>query len=207
MRRSIAAAAAAATLIATLVACGGSDGGGDAAGPTQNTGSGATAEPGGEQSADATPSSSQSPVGKLGDTLRLEGLADNLDTAGTVQADITLKRYEDHTQPSLDIFAPSDGNRLVAVEFTIVNTGTGTYSDLANQGTKVIDSTGQEHAAKPGDPTVGESMGVNILLRPGKQTTGWVIVDVPKDAKITAVTYQMDATGVDKERTGTWNLN
>ncbi|MCX5443201.1 hypothetical protein OHO83_43435 [Streptomyces sp. NBC_00569] len=80
MRRSIAAAAAAATLIATLVACGGSDGGGDAAGPTQNTGSGATAEPGGEQSADATPSSSQSPVGKLGDTLRLEGLADNLDT-------------------------------------------------------------------------------------------------------------------------------
>ena len=206
MRRSIAAAAAAITLSATLVACGGSDGGGDAAGSTQNTGSSATAEPGGEQSADATPSDPQSPVGKLGDTLTLQGLANNLDTTGTVQADITLNKYVDHAKPSLQIFAPYKGNRLVAVQFTIVSTGTGTYSDLGNQGTKVIDSNGQEHLGKPGDPTVGESFGVNILLAPGKQATGWVIADVPEDAKITAVTYQMDATGVDKERTGTWNL-
>jgi hypothetical protein len=195
MHRSIAAAAAVVTLTATLVACGGSDGGGDNAEPTKNTSSSGSAEPGGAQ-----------PVGKLGDTLTLEGLPGNLDTTGTVQADFTLKKYEDHAQAAVDYFKAPPGKRLVAAEFTIVGTGTGTYHDAGYNGAKVIDSTGQGYVGKPGTPTVGESLDLSIILEPGERITGWVMFEVPEDAKITAVTYQMDATGLDEERTGKWNL-
>ncbi|MBL1112983.1 hypothetical protein JK364_11345 [Streptomyces sp. 110] len=205
MHRAIVAAAAVVTLTATLVACGGSDGDGDKAGPTRNTGSSGAAEPGGERTPDAVASSAGSLVGKLGDTLTLEGPAINLDTTGTVRADFTLKKYVDRAQAAVDYFKAPAGKRLVATEFTIVSTGTGTYQSGYN-GAKVIDSTGQGYIGKPGSPTVGESLDIPLILRPGKRATGWVIFDVPEDAKITAVTYQINANGVDEERTGRWNL-
>lgn len=206
MHRSIAAAAAVVTLTATLVACGGSDGGGTQAGSTKDPSSSGAADPGGEQSPDAAPSGTQPPVGKLGDTLTLEGLPGNLDTTGTVQADFTLKKYEDHAQAEVDYFKAPAGKRLVAAEFTMVGTGTGTYHDAGYNGAKVIDSTGQAYFGKPGTPTVGKSLDLSIILKPGERATGWVLFEVPEDAKITAVTYQMDATGLDEERTGRWNL-
>ncbi|MBO3680326.1 hypothetical protein [Streptomyces sp. NEAU-YJ-81] len=206
MHRSIAAAAAVVTLTATLVACGGSDGGNGEAGPTKNTGPSGPAEPGGEQAPDAAPSSAGPPVGKLGDTLALEGLAGNLDTTGTVRADFTLKRYVDRAQAEISYFKAPPGERLVAAEFSIVGTGTGTYHDAGYNGAKVIDSTGKKYFGKPGSPTVGESLDLSLILQPGERAAGWVIFEVPEGAKITAVTYQMDATGLDEERVGRWNL-
>ncbi|MGW7693541.1 DUF4352 domain-containing protein [Streptomyces asiaticus] len=206
MHRAIAAAAAVVTLTATLVACGGSDGDGDKAGPTKNTGSSSAAEPGGGQTPDAVASSAGPPVGKLGDTLSLEGLANNLDTKGTVRGDITLKKYVDRAQAAVDYFKAPAGKRLVATEFTIVSTGTGTMHDSGYSGAKVVDSTGQGYIGKPGSPTVGESLDLSLILQPGERAGGWVIFEVPENAKITAVTYQIDATGLDEERVGKWNL-
>ncbi|MFJ2201391.1 hypothetical protein [Streptomyces violaceusniger] len=206
MHRSIAAAAAVVTLTATLVACGGSDVGIGKGGPTKNTGPSGPAEPGGEQPPDAAPSSAGPPVGKLGDTLALEGLAGNLDTTGTVRADFTLKRYVDRAQAEIAYFKAPPGERLVAAEFSIVGTGTGTYHDSGYNGAKVIDSTGKRYFGKPGSPTVGESLDLSLILQPGERAAGWVIFEVPEGAKITAVTYQMDATGLDEERVGRWNL-
>ncbi|MER7200682.1 MULTISPECIES: hypothetical protein [unclassified Streptomyces] len=53
---------------------------------------------------------------------------------GHVQADVTLTKYEDNTEPSRDIFAAPDGQRLVAAEFTILSTGDATYDDPGNPG-------------------------------------------------------------------------
>ncbi|MBL1096363.1 DUF4352 domain-containing protein [Streptomyces coffeae] len=205
MHRSIAAAAAVVTLTATLVACGGSDEG-SKAGPTKNTGSSGAAKPGGEQTPDAGPGSAQPPVGKLGDTLALEGSPTNLDSKGTGRADFTLKRYVDRAQAKVDYFKAPAGERLVAAEFTIVNTGQGTYHYTPYNEAKVVDSTGKSYVGKPGSPTAGESLDIPLILRPGKQAAGWVIFNVPEDVKITALTYQMDANGLDEERMGKWTL-
>lgn len=202
MHRSIASAATAVVLAAALVGCGGSDGGGGTAEATKGAGS-SNAE---TSTPDAAPSSTTPSGAKVGDTLSLEGLT-GLGASGHVQADVTLTGYEDNAQPSLEIFGAPDGQRLVATEFTIVSTGDATYDDPGNLGAKVVDSTGKVYHGKPGIPTVGDSFDLTIILQPGDRTTGWVIFNVPQDAKITAVTYQLDSLLQEKgDHTGRWNL-
>ncbi|MFG2662439.1 hypothetical protein [Streptomyces sp. NPDC048425] len=207
MRRSIAAAAAVVTLAATLVACGGSDGGSDNAGPTKDAGSSSTARPAGEQSPDATAGGSQAPAGKLGDTLKLVGMEGSLNGTGTIEADFTLEKFEDHAKSAIGVLEPAAGNRLVAAKFTIVETGTGTYSDTGYAGANVFDANGQGYQGKPGTPTIGKSLGTQVIVAPGERVSGWVVFEVPEDAEITAVTYLMEAVGPDPERTGKWTLD
>ncbi|ADI11922.1 hypothetical protein SBI_08804 [Streptomyces bingchenggensis BCW-1] len=205
MHRSIAAAAAVVALTATLTACGGSDGDGDKAGSTKDTRSSGAVEPGGETSPEAAPSSASSTSGKLGDTLSLEGIV-GLGESSPHRADITLKKFVDNAKASVGYFEAADGNRLVTVQFTIVNTGETTYSDSGFAESQVVDTAGKTYQGKAGSPTVGDSMTNMLNLVPGKQITGWVLYEVPKDAKISAVTYQMDAMGTNPERTGRWTL-
>lgn len=210
MRRSIAAAAAVVTLTATLVACGGSDGGSDKAGPTGPTkgaGSSSTAQPAGEQSPGATAGSAQAPVGKLGDTLKLVGMEGSLNGTGTIEADFTLEKFENQAKSAIGVLEPAAGNRLVAAKFTIVETGTGTYQDSGYAEANVFDANGQGYQGKPGTPTVGDSLGPNLIIKPGERVTGWIVFEVPKDAKITSVTYLMEKVGPDPERTGKWTLD
>ncbi|GAA1697576.1 hypothetical protein [Streptomyces yatensis] len=101
----------------------------------------------------------------------------------------------DRAQAEVAYFEAPAGERLVAAEFSIVGTGTGTYHDAGYSGAKVIDSTGKKYIGKPGSPTVGESLDLSLVLQPGERAAGWIVFDVPEGAKITAVTYQMDATG------------
>ncbi|MGW6401462.1 hypothetical protein [Streptomyces sp. NPDC055134] len=124
---------------------------------------------------------------------------------GHVQADVTLTKYEGNAKPSLDIFAAPDGQPLVAAEFTILSTGDATDDDPGNLGAKVIDSTGNVYAGRPGDPTVGESLDLTLILQPGEKTTGWVIFNVPQDSRITAVTCQIDSLlQTNGEHTARW---
>ncbi|WP_405785201.1 DUF4352 domain-containing protein [Streptomyces sp. NBC_01378] len=210
MRRSIAAAAAVVTLTATLVACGGSDGGSDKAGPTgptKGTGSSSTAQPDGEQSPGATAGGTQAPVGKLGDTLKLVGREGSLNGTGTIEADFTLEKFENDAKSAIGVLEPAAGNRLVAAKFTIVETGTGAYQDSGYAEANVFDANGQGYQGKPGIPTVGDSLGPNMIIKPGERVTGWIVFEVPKDAKITSVTYLMEKVGPDPERTGKWTLD
>ncbi|MFD3475810.1 hypothetical protein [Streptomyces sp. NPDC058695] len=73
MHRSIASAAAAVVLAAALVACGSSDADNAKAAPTNGAGSSGTVKPGGEQTSEATLTSTQQAGAQLGDTLSLEG--------------------------------------------------------------------------------------------------------------------------------------
>ncbi|MFC9461350.1 hypothetical protein [Streptomyces sp. NPDC056983] len=208
MHRSIASVAATVVLAAALVACGGSDEGNAKAAPPQGAASSDTANPGGEQTSQATPTSTQQAGAKLGDTLSLRGLP-GLSSGGTVTADVTLNQYEDHAEPALDAVQAAPGRRLVAAKFTILSTGEAAYGDTGNMGAKLVDSTGAVYAAKPGSPTIGDSFGLTLNVLPGQKVTGWVIFDVPKSAKITAVQYEMDAAGLGlnlDERAGKWTL-
>lgn len=207
MHRSIVAAAAVVALTAALTACNGSDGDGDKAGTTQGTHSSGAAEPGGGKSPEAAPSSAGSTGAKLGDTLSLVGIV-GLGQSTAPTADVTLNKFVDNAKPTLDAFAPAEGNRLVAAEFTVVNTGTTAYGDDPYRPPTVIDAAGGEHHGKPGDSDAGKAMGNGIIMNvsPGQRATGWVIFDVPKGVKVTTVTWQMDRTGPDAARTGKWTL-
>lgn len=206
MHRSIAAAAAVVALTAALTACGGSDGDGDKTGSPKATRSGAAADPGGQKSSEAAPSSgSASSTGaKLGDTLSLTGRG--LSNASTV--DVTLNKFVDDVKPRLGTGAPEDGSRLVAAEFTVVNTDTVAYGDIPYNPPTVIDAAGGEHHGKPGRSTVGEPLGNGIIMNisPGQRNTGWVIFDVPKGVKVTTVTFLMNPISNDPARTGKWTL-
>jgi hypothetical protein len=206
MHRSIAAAAAVVALTAALTACGGSDGDDGKAGSAKDTGSSSAAVPGGEKSPEATPGNPSSPVGKLGDTLALVG-RDGLDaTAGPPRADVTMKKFVDNAKPAVAYFKAAPGNRLVTAQFTILSTGKSTYHGTGYGEAKVVDTTGKAYVGKAGSPTVGESLTFRVILQPGKQATGWVLFEVPKAAKIAAVTYQMMPDGLNDERTGKWTL-
>ncbi|NUS86855.1 MAG: DUF4352 domain-containing protein [Streptomyces sp.] len=206
MHRSIAAAAAVVALTAALTACNGSDGDGDKAGTTKKgTHSSGALEPGGEKSPEAAPSGASSTGAKLGDTLSLTGIVGLGETTAPT-ADVTLNKFVDNAKAQGAYFGPRNGNRLVAAEFTVVNTGTVTYSDAPYAAPTVVDTAGTAHNGKPGDPTDGESLSITMTLSQGERATGWVIFDVPKDAKIASVTWQMDRTGLDPARVGTWTL-
>ncbi|MEU5025862.1 DUF4352 domain-containing protein [Streptomyces milbemycinicus] len=205
MHRSIAAAAAVVALTAALTACNGSDGDGDKAGSTKGTHSSGAAEPGGAESPEAAPSSASSTGAKLGDTLSLVGIV-GLGQSSAPTADVTLNKFVDNAKAQGAYFEAADGNRLVAAEFTIVNTGKVTYSDAPYTPPTVVDTAGTAHNGKPGDPTDGESLSITMTLSQGERATGWVIFEVPKSAKIASVTWQMDRTGLDTERIGTWTL-
>jgi CheY-like chemotaxis protein len=205
MHRSIAAAAAVVALTAALTACNGSDGDGDKAGSTKDTRSSAAAQPSGEKSPEAAPSSASSTGAKLGDTLSLVGIV-GLGQSSAPTADVTLNKFVDDAKPTL--FEPEDGSRLVAAEFTIVNTGQIAYGDIPYTPPTVIDAAGGEHHGKPGDSEAGKPLGDGMIMNisPGQRATGWVIFDVPKGVKVTSVTFQMDRTGMDTERIGRWTL-
>lgn len=220
MHRSIASAAAAVVLAATLVACGGSGGGSSAdSDHSKDPGSGFGLNPSAGQSTDDTssdmpvpdPTTTRPTVGKLGDTLTLEGSPGT--SFGTVLVDITLNKYEDHAQPAMGYSGARDGQRLVAAQFTIVGKGDTAYTDSTGYvGARVVDDQGQTHNSKPGSPTAGDSFPLILSVKPGEKATGWVIFDVPENARITGVQWVMDPIaegfGDSKpEGKGRWSLN
>ena len=159
----------------------------------------------------ADPTTTRPTAGKIGDTLTLEGSPGT--TAGTVLVDITLNKYEDHAKATLGVFDPPTGQRLVAAQFTIAATGDAAYTDSTGYlGAKVVDDQGQTHPSKPGDSTSGSSFPLILSVQPGQKATGWVVFDVPQDAKITGVQYSMDpiADGFGDSKPeghGRWSLN
>ncbi|WP_236719289.1 DUF4352 domain-containing protein [Wenjunlia vitaminophila] len=209
--------AAAIVLAATLTACGGSDG--NSADSDHPKMPGISFPPGVDQTPDdassdtpvTDPTTTRPTSGKIGDTLVLEGSPGT--TAGTVLVDITLDTYEDHAQPTLDVFAAATGKRLVAAQFTIASKGDTAYVDSTGVlGAKVVDDQGQAYRAKPGQVTSGSSFPLILSVQPGQKATGWVVFDVPQDAKITGVQYSMDPIGDSfgdskPEGHGRWSLN
>jgi hypothetical protein len=219
MHRSIASAAATVVLATALAACGSSGGSSSGADHSKTPGIGFGLKPSADQTSDdsssdlpvADPTTTRPTSGKIGDTLTLEGSPGT--SGGTVLVDITLNKYEDHAKPTLDYFGAPTGQRLVAAQFTIACKGDTAYSDSTGVlGARVVDDQGQVHPAKPGDTTSGSSFPIILSVQPGQKATGWVIFDVPKNAKITGVQYSMDpiADGFGDaapEGHGRWSLN
>lgn len=138
-------------------------------------------------------------VAKVGDTISLTGTEDG------AKLDVTVIKVADNAKTSVEGFAPDDGNRWLGVQFQLVNTGTAAYSDSPANGTQVFDDQGQQFGPVFADITAGPSMSSDVKLKPGAKALGWIVFELPKDAKAATVQFAMNSGFADQ--TAEWKLS
>ncbi|MFH9215459.1 DUF4352 domain-containing protein [Streptomyces globisporus] len=138
-------------------------------------------------------------VAKVGDTITLKGQEDG------EQVDATLKKVVDPAQPKDEFFAPEDGNRWVAAQFELTNTGKAPYADSPSNGAQVADADGQRFQATFADTKAGPTMTSSAKVPPGEKVLGWITFEVPKGSKISTVQFGLNSGFA--EQTGQWKVS
>lgn len=188
MRHHITAAALL-TLAATLTACSGSD-----TVTTEPAKTSAAATDAAKTKASPTPSKQAT----VGDTVTLHGTDDG------AKLDVTLVKWVDPAKSSDEYTSPEKGNRWVAVQLRITNTGSAVYSDSPENGMQVADTDGQQFQPTYADITAGPAMSSSVKLTPGSKALGWTVFEVPKGSKIETLQFAMDSGFADE--TGQWTI-
>lgn len=104
---------------------------------------------------------------KVGDAITLKGNVEGSKTS------VLVKKVVDPTSSTDGFSMPAAGNRYVAVQFQIKNTGTVPYEDSPSNGAKVADADGQQF-----DSTIvtsvkaGPILPASVKLTPGGKALG-----------------------------------
>ncbi len=191
MRRTTIAAAITAGLLFTATAC------------TDDDITTAPSKTGAAEKTTAEPATEDEPTkattAKVGDTITLKGQEDG------EQVDATLKKLVDPAQPKDEFFGPEDGNRWVAAQFELTNTGKAPYTDSPSNGAQIADADGQRFDATFADTKAGPSMTSDAKVPPGEKVLGWITFELPKGSKI--VTVQFGLNSGFAEQTGQWKVS
>ena len=123
---------------------------------------------------------------KVGDTLSLAGV-----NSGE-KLDVTVVKIVDPARAG-QYETPSAGNRFVAVQFKLKNTGTAVYKDSPSNGATVIDKDGQRFSESFNDSTAGPSFPASVTISPGKTALGFITFEVPRASRIVGVQFAMDS--------------
>ncbi|MFD9724954.1 hypothetical protein [Streptomyces sp. NPDC059072] len=118
----------------------------------------------------------------VGDALRVRGqrLGRHLE--------VLLAAYVDPAVSVAKDFAPAPGKRWVAASMSFVNVGGDSYGALGRMWAH--DSAGQRHPVVPaGELTTGKPL-VFDSLAVGERAEGWVVFEVPENARIDRLQYQ-----------------
>ncbi|MFJ9759909.1 DUF4352 domain-containing protein [Streptomyces sp. NPDC101149] len=137
-------------------------------------------------------------VAKVGDTIGVTGMDGG-------KLDVTVVKVVDNAKPGDEFTEPSAGKRFYGVQFQLVNAGKKAYSDSPSNGAQISDAQGQQFQATIADITAGPSMSSDVRLKPGAKALGWIVFEVPKGVKPSAVQFTMDSGFSDD--TGEWKLN
>lgn len=137
----------------------------------------------------------------IGDTLTLTGQEPGQQLA------VTLKKWADPATSSDEYMKPQDGQRWAAAQFELKNTGKVAYRDSPSNGAQVADTQGQRFQATiAGGPlTQGPEMTADLKLPVGETALGWIIFEIPKDAKPKSIQFAMNSGFAD--HTGQWTIN
>lgn len=137
----------------------------------------------------------------IGDTLTLKGQEPGQQLA------VTLKKWADPATSSDEYMKPQDGQRWIAAQFELKNTGRIAYRDSPSNGAQVADTDGQRFSATiAGGPlTTGPEMTADLKLPINETALGWIVFEVPKDAKPKSVQFAMNSGFAD--HTGQWTIN
>lgn len=132
----------------------------------------------------------------VGNTLELTGTG-----SGAVMA-VTVTAVADPARGADFLSSPEAGERLVAVQFRLHNTGTATYSDSPSNGAEVIDEQGQGFNATVAQVTAGPAFPAGVHIAPGDTALGYVAFEVPESSRLARVQFTLDSGFAN--RTGQW---
>jgi hypothetical protein len=88
-----------------------------------------------------------------------------------------------------DFMKPAAGNRFVAVQFKVTNTGTAAYDDSPSNGAKVLDAEGQQFTSALADSKAGPNLPGSVKLAPGGTAKGFITFEVPSATKVTGAQF------------------
>ncbi|MFJ3173781.1 DUF4352 domain-containing protein [Streptomyces roseus] len=153
------------------------------------------------QSAPAAPAATNSPkpqTAAIGSTLTLKGAKDGEQVA------VTVVKWTDPAKPSDDYTKPKDGFRYVAAQLRLENTGTAPYDDTPGNGAQLADEQGQQFTSTFAEVTAGPQFPGSVKIAPGGKGLGYVVFEVPADAKITTLHFALNSGFADQ--TGQWDI-
>ncbi|MER7733293.1 DUF4352 domain-containing protein [Streptomyces erythrochromogenes] len=118
----------------------------------------------------------------VGDALRVHG------TQVGRHLEVVLGAYVDPAVSADKNFAPPAGKRWVAASMSFVNVGGASYGALGRMWAH--DGAGQRHPVVPtGELTTGKPI-VFDSLEVGERAEGWVVFEIPENARIVRLEYQ-----------------
>ncbi|MFI5979671.1 DUF4352 domain-containing protein [Streptomyces sp. NPDC051555] len=139
------------------------------------------------------------PAGPTGETISLRG-----NGPGEL-LDVTLVAVTDPATPRTADPARDPAQRLVSVEFRLVNTGTAAYTDAPRDGSYLLDLGGKRYSGVARATTAGTEFPDGHSLAPGDRTTGSVTFELPRDARPSAVQFALNGGTADD--IGQWPLS
>lgn len=119
---------------------------------------------------------------RVGESVRVDGAQ----VGRHLQA--VLNAYVDPAVSVEKNFAPPAGKRWVAASMSFVNVGGASYGALGRMW--ALDGAGQRHPVVPtGELTTGKPL-VFDSLAVGERAEGWVVFEIPENARIVRLQYQ-----------------
>ena len=136
---------------------------------------------------------------KVGSTITLAGNGSGERIA------VTVTKIYRHAQPASSFDDPDTGDRLVAVQFRLTDTGSAAYSDSPSNGAEVVDASGQSYQSALNDAANCPSFPGTENIAPGASGLGCIVFEVPQAAVISKVQFTLDS-GMGPQ-TGQWNVS
>lgn len=184
--RHLAAAALAIGVAATAGACTLPSTGGVSTSADNNTHGATSAAAAGA----ASHAAAGSQKAKLGDSITLAG------ETGGEKLTVTLVKIVTSGVNSTDGFSsPDSGNRYVAVQFRLTNSGAGSYSDDPYLDVQILDAAGQSFQPDfmMTGSTAGQGFASTVDIAPGDSQLGFVIVQMPTKDSPADVQFSLDS--------------
>ena len=141
---------------------------------------------------------SSTPAATVGSTLALTGAGADEHMA------VTVTKVYLHAKPASEGDGPGPGDRLVAVQFRLLDTGSGFYSDVPSQGALVFDASGQSYFPSQNDTANCPAFPGRENIAPGQSGLGCIVFQVPQAAVVTEVQFGLDG-GMAPEA-GQWDV-
>ncbi|ETK36091.1 DUF4352 domain-containing protein [Microbispora sp. ATCC PTA-5024] len=151
-----------------------------------------------DQPADTTPPGGAPEPVAVGATVSLKGIDQGL------KVDVTVTKVVNDATPKNEFTKPQDGNRYVAVEVKLGNTGQAVYDDSPSNGAKLIDDQGQQYNSTFGEVREGVLLNA-VTVRPGDSRKGVILFEVPKSTKLAKFQFSLNSGFADQ--TGEWVLS
>jgi Domain of unknown function (DUF4352) len=157
-----------------------------------------TGQAGASPSTSASKGAKTTAAAKVGSTITLAG-----NDSGERMA-VTVTKIYRHAQPASSFDDPNSGNRLVAVQFRLTDTGSAAYSDAPSNGTVVVDASGQSYQSSLDNAANCPSFPGTENIAAGASGLGCIVFEVPQAAVITEVQFTLDS-GMGPQ-TGQWDV-